>query len=60
MSRYKRLKRLIETTKTVEKIREIEQVLIHLYEDYKLTERELSRLDLLCCDQWVKIDTERF
>ena len=56
MTRYKRLKRLIETTNTVEKIREIEQVLIYLYENFKLTERELTRLDLLCCDQWVKLD----
>ncbi len=60
MSRYKRLKRFIQQSDTIEKVRQIEEVLILLYEDYKLTESELSRLDLLCCDQWVKIDTERF
>ena len=52
MSRYKRLKRLIETTNTVAKVKQIEHVLMHLYNDYKLTEREYMRLDLLCCDRY--------
>lgn len=52
MNLNKRMQNTINQAKTVAKVKQIENVLMHLYNDYKITEREYMRLDLLCCDRY--------
>lgn len=56
MTLYKRMLKTINQAQTVAKVKQIEHVLMHLYNDYKLTEREYMRLDLLCCDRYNAIE----
>ena len=56
MGLYKRMLKTINQAQTVAKVKQIENVLMHLYNDYKLTEREYMRLDLLCCDRYNAIE----